>query len=46
VVMYLYDNGFRYYRMGYAAAMAFALAAMIMLITVIQFRLLNKPVEY
>jgi multiple sugar transport system permease protein len=46
VVMYLVDNAFRYYRMGYASAMAFALAAMIMLITIIQFRLLNKPVEY
>jgi ABC-type sugar transport system permease subunit len=46
VVMYLVDNAFRYYRMGYASAMAFALAAMIMIITVIQFRLLNRPVEY
>ena len=46
VVMYLVDNAFRYYRMGYASAMAFALAGMIIVITVIQFRLLNKPVEY
>jgi multiple sugar transport system permease protein len=46
VVMYLVDNAFRYYRMGYASAMAFALAAMITIITVVQFRLLNKPVEY
>jgi multiple sugar transport system permease protein len=46
VVMYLYDNGFRYYRMGYASAMAFVLAAMIMVITVVQFKMLNKSVEY
>ncbi len=46
VVMYLYDNGFRYYRMGYAAAMAFVLAGLIMIMTMIQFRFLNKQVEY
>jgi multiple sugar transport system permease protein len=46
VVQYLYDNGFRYYRMGYASAMAFVLAALIMIGTVAQFRTLNKPVEY
>ncbi len=46
VVHYLYINGFRYYRMGYASAMAFVLAAMIVVVTIIQFRVLNKPVEY
>lgn len=46
VVHYLFINGFRYYRMGYASAMAFVLAAMIVVVTIIQFRALNKPVEY
>jgi multiple sugar transport system permease protein len=46
VVFYLYDNGFRYFRMGYAAAMAVVLAAIIMIVTVVQFRLLGRRVEY
>lgn len=46
IVMYIYDNGFRYFRMGYAAAMAFVLAAIIMLITLVQFKFLGRPTEY
>ncbi|MGH2369585.1 MAG: carbohydrate ABC transporter permease [Chloroflexota bacterium] len=46
IVMYIYDNGFRYFRMGYAAAMAFVLAAIIMVVTIVQFRLLGRRVEY
>jgi multiple sugar transport system permease protein len=46
VVFYLYDNGFRYFRMGYASAMAFVLAMMILVVTVIQFRLLGRRVEF
>jgi multiple sugar transport system permease protein len=46
IVMYLYDNGFRYFRMGYAAAMAFTLAAIIFIGTLIQFKLLSRRIEY
>ena len=46
VVQHFYENGWRYYRMGYASAMAFSLGAMIMIVTVIQFKFLNKQVEY
>lgn len=46
VIMYLYDNGWRFFRMGYAAAMAFSLAAVILTVTLINFRLLGKRVEY
>lgn len=46
IIMYLYDQGFRYFRMGYAASMAFVLAAVIFVITLIQFRLLGRRVEY
>ncbi|HEX2036479.1 MAG TPA: sugar ABC transporter permease [Chloroflexota bacterium] len=46
IVFYLYDNGFRYFRMGYAAAMAFSLAAIILVVTLAQFRLLGRRVEY
>lgn len=46
IIMYLYDQGFRYFRMGYAASMAFALAAVILVVTLIQFRVLGRRVEY
>lgn len=46
IIMYLYDQGFRYFRMGYAAAMAFVLAAVILVVTLIQFRLLGRRIEY
>jgi multiple sugar transport system permease protein len=46
IVMWLYDQGFRYFRMGYAASMAFTLAAMILVATLVQFRLFGRRVEY
>jgi multiple sugar transport system permease protein len=46
IVMWLYDQGFRYFRMGYAASMAFTLAAMILAVTLVQFRFLGRRVEY
>ena len=39
LVQYIYENGFRYWRMGYASAMAYALLAIILLFTAVQFRL-------
>ena len=44
--MWVYDHGFRYFRMGYAAAMAFSLAAMILVVTLLQFRFFGRRVEY
>lgn len=46
IIMYLYDQGFRYFRMGYAASMAFVLAAVIFVVTMAQFRLLGRRVEH
>jgi multiple sugar transport system permease protein len=46
MVMWVYDQGFRYFRMGYAAALAFTLAAMIFVVTLIQFRFFGRRVEY
>jgi multiple sugar transport system permease protein len=46
IVQYLYDVGWRFYRMGYAAAIAFALAVLIFAVTLVNFRLLGKRVEY
>lgn len=39
LVQYIYENGFRYWRMGYASAMAYALLAIILVFTILQFRL-------
>ena len=45
-MIYLYQNGFQYFRMGYASAMAWVLAAVIMVITFIQFRVSSRWVHY
>lgn len=37
-MLWLYQNGFQYFKMGYASAMAWVLAAIIMVITWAQFR--------
>ncbi len=46
VVMFLYDTGWRFFRMGYASSMAFSLAAIILVITLINFKLLGGRIEY
>jgi multiple sugar transport system permease protein len=45
-VLYLFDQAFRYFRMGYAAAMAWALFVVVLAVTVIQFRLARRWVYY
>jgi multiple sugar transport system permease protein len=39
VVLYMYEEGFRWWRMGYAAAIAFVLFVVILIATLIQFRI-------
>ena len=39
VVLMMYEEGFRWWRMGYAAAIAFVLFIVILIATLIQFRL-------
>jgi multiple sugar transport system permease protein len=46
LVLYLYNNGFQYLRMGYAAAIAWILFVIIMLITVLQFVGQRRWVHY
>jgi multiple sugar transport system permease protein len=46
IVLYLYREGFIATRMGYASALAWLLFAMIMVFTVIQFRVSNRWVNY
>lgn len=46
VVWYIYTTAFKDFNMGYAAAMAFALFAMMLGFTLLQFRFLRREVEY
>jgi multiple sugar transport system permease protein len=46
VVYYIYDEGFRNFRMGYAITVAWVLLAMILVFTLIQFRLQRRWVHY
>lgn len=45
-VYYLFNNGFQYFRMGYASAMAWILFGIILILTLIQFRLAPRWVHY
>jgi len=45
-VLYLFDQAFRYFRMGYASAMAWVLFLIILGVTLLQFRLARRWVFY
>jgi multiple sugar transport system permease protein len=44
--MHIYENGFRFLRMGYASAIAMLLFAIILVITIIQMTLSKRWVFY
>lgn len=46
VIMYLYQVAWKFYNLGYAAAIAFALALIMGVVTAIQFLFLGRGVEY
>jgi len=46
LVLDIYDNAFRYQRMGWAAAVSLVLVAIVMIVTVIQMRVLRTEWEY
>lgn len=46
VVFYIYQNAFRFYRMGYAAAAAWLLFIVIFIVTILQYRLQKRWVHY
>ncbi len=46
LVLDIYQNAFRYQRMGWAAAISFVLFAIVMTVTVVQMRLLRTEWEY
>lgn len=43
---YLYEQGFRFFKMGYASAVAYVLFAIIFIFTLIQFRYAKGDVQY
>lgn len=45
-VLYLYQQGFEFFHMGYASAISWVLCLLIVLLTVIQFRLQKRWVHY
>ncbi len=42
LVMYIYQNGFSFFKMGYGSALAFALFLVILVITFVQWQLANR----
>jgi len=42
LVMYIYQNGFSFFKMGYGSALAFALFVTILIITFVQWQLANR----
>jgi ABC-type sugar transport system permease subunit len=45
-VIHIYDYGFKQFDLGYASANAFFLLAVILIVTVLQIKILQKPFEY
>jgi multiple sugar transport system permease protein len=46
VALFIYQNGFEFSKFGYAAAGSFILFMAIIIVTIIQFKLQNKEVDY
>ena len=46
VMVYLYQTAWSFFKMGYASAMAVALAVIMIIVTLVQFRLLRNQNEY
>ncbi len=46
ILMVIYDNGFRYYRLGYAATLSFGLMLVLVVLTWAQLRWLHRPADY
>jgi multiple sugar transport system permease protein len=46
LVMYIYQNGFQYFKMGYASALSVVLFIIVLLLTILQFRLARRLVHY
>jgi multiple sugar transport system permease protein len=46
IVYYIYQQGFKYFQMGYASAVAYVLLGMLFIFTLIQIRLYSRRVEF
>lgn len=46
LVFYIFQSAFRYYKLGYAAALSFLLLGLVLILTAVQFRLLRSDVQY
>ena len=46
IVFYIFRSAFRYFQMGYASAMSVVLLLIVLILTLVQFRLLRTTVEY
>ena len=46
IVLYLYQQAFEFFRMGYASAVAYVLFAFVFLATLLQFRVLERRTEF
>lgn len=46
LVFYLYENAFKFFEMGYASAIAYAMFALIFALTLLQLKYLRKRVHY
>ena len=46
MVLYIFFQGFQWFRMGYASALAYVLFAMILIVTLVQLRLEKRLVHY
>ncbi|MEX2461951.1 MAG: sugar ABC transporter permease [Paenibacillaceae bacterium] len=46
LVMYIYQNGFQYFKMGYASALSVVLFIIVLLLTILQFKLASRLVHY
>ncbi|MCC7447978.1 MAG: sugar ABC transporter permease [Anaerolineae bacterium] len=46
MVYYIYQTSFKYFKMGYASALSFIVLALVLVFTIVQFRMLRSDVEY
>jgi multiple sugar transport system permease protein len=46
ILMWIYDQSFQYYHLGYGAALSFILMIVLIVLTVIQLKLFHRPEEF
>jgi len=46
ILMWIYDTSFRYYHLGYGAALSFVLMIVLVILTLIQLKIFHKPEEF